>query len=104
MSEGWENIFESTLADLKASGESFWNKLQEEHKEVMTQAAKDLAKAQWNILRGHEVAVNEENIKFIRSTISTETFLVSLDAREALVQAFQSGLKKLVGVGLTILI
>ena len=102
--EGWENIFEATLDSLKSSGEAFWEKLQDEHKDIMTTAARDLAKAQWNIIRGDNVDVNQENIKFIRSTISLETFLASLDAREALVRAFQDGLKKLVGVGLTILI
>lgn len=102
--EGWERLFEETLAGLKESGEAFWEKLEDEHRGIMEVAAKDLAKAQWNIIRGENVEVNKENIKFIRSTITTETFLASLNARDFLVKAFQDGLKKLMGVGLSILL
>ncbi len=101
--EDWENLLEETLANLRDTADNFWDDLQEDQKAIVTQAAEDFTRAQWNILRGKDVETNKTNIEFIQSALATEAYLASVKASEKLREAFKSALGRLVGVGLTIL-
>ncbi|KKN10024.1 hypothetical protein LCGC14_1040790 [marine sediment metagenome] len=101
--EDWENLLEETLTGLRDTADNFWDDLQDDQKAIVTQAAEDLTRAQWNIMRGKDIDMNKTNIEFIESTLASETTLASVKAAEKLRDAFKSALGRLVGVGLTIL-
>lgn len=101
--EDWENLLEETLSALRSTADNFWDDLQDDQKAIVTQAAEDFTRAQWNILRGKDIETNKENIGFIQSTLATEGYLASVKASEKLREAFRSAIGRLVGVGLSII-
>lgn len=92
------------LSDLKATGEAFWDKLQEDQKPIIEQAGKDLAKYSLLLVTDPANAdLYKEMILAIKSTLSSETTLTAIRASERLKESLQRALKKLMAVGLALL-
>ncbi len=97
-------LAEGILDELQDTGGAFWDKVQDDQRPILKQAAKDLAKASLGLITDPDNAdIYQEVILAAKVTIGSETALAALEAREHLKDAVQSALKKLVGVGLALL-
>lgn len=92
----WEKLADETLDVLKKDASELWENISETQQAIMIKAVKDLAKAELDIIRGKDVELNIEDIKFIQSTIATEADLVRYKAQNELRKAFTTALSRIV--------
>lgn len=100
----WENLADETVALLERDANELWTNIDDTQRGILVQAAKDLAKAEFDIIRGKDVEANTEDIKFIQSTLATEADLARYKASEALRNAFSAALNRIVVPALLALI
>jgi len=104
MPVNWENLASEMLDDLKATGETFWNKLNAEQRPILEKAVKNIARASLSLITDPGNAdVYKEVILAAKGTIMAETELAAMQAEKKLKSALWSGLQRLVGVGLSLL-
>ncbi len=100
----FDALARETLADLVKTGSDFWDKLNEEQIPIVEQAVKDLAKASLNLVTEPDNAeIHKESIRFIKSTLASESTLAALLAAERLRSALMGALSRLTAVGLSLL-
>lgn len=104
MADDWEKLYLETLTDLKKTGSAFWERINDEQRGIVTQAAKDLAQAEIALLLGRgDPGVHREIVLACKSVLASESALAALEANRRLKEIFQRTVARLLNIGLTLL-